>query len=58
MALFGKHLALYAHDAAAAEQLIKTGLAPAPTGPNASELAAWTNVARVLLNLHETITRM
>ncbi len=57
MTLFGKHLALYAGDGAAAEQLIKTGQAPQTADVNASELAAWTNVARVILNLHETITR-
>ena len=57
MTLFGKHLALYAGDGAAAEQLIKTGQAPPAVDVNASELAAWTNVARVILNLHETITR-
>jgi hypothetical protein len=28
-----------------------------PTDLNVSELAAWTSVARVILNLHETITR-
>lgn len=57
MALFGKHLALYANDAAAAEQLVKAGLAPVTKDVNVSELAAWTSVARVILNLHETITR-
>jgi len=57
MTLFGKHLALYAGDGAAAEQLIKTGQAPPAADVNASELAAWTSVARVILNLHETITR-
>ena len=57
MALFGKHLALYANDAPAAEQLVKAGLAPAAKDVNVSELAAWTSVARVILNLHETITR-
>jgi hypothetical protein len=57
MTLFGKHLALYTADSAAAEQLVKTGIAPAAADVNTSELAAWTNVARVILNLHETITR-
>ena len=38
-------------------RLLTTGVAPAPDGLDAAELAAWTNVARVLLNLHETITR-
>jgi hypothetical protein len=33
------------------------GIATPPTGGEAVELAAWTTVARVLLNLDETITR-
>lgn len=39
-----------------AAKLLTTGLRPAPKG-DASELAAWTSVCRVALNLHETITR-
>ena len=38
-------------------KLIKVGLAPAPKDADANELAAWTQVCRVILNLHETITR-
>jgi hypothetical protein len=30
---------------------------PVPRDLNISEVAAWTSVARVVLNLHETITR-
>lgn len=55
--LLDKHLAGYAKDTAAAEALLKTGAAPDAANLNQSELAAWTHVARVLLNLHETITR-
>jgi hypothetical protein len=43
-----------------AEKLLKIGLAPTPPAKNAPdpvEHAAWTNLARVLLNAHETITR-
>ena len=40
-----------------ARKLIHVGIAPAPTGENEAELAAWTSVCRVVLNLHETITR-
>jgi hypothetical protein len=40
-----------------AEKLLKTGVAPPSTGHDPIELAAWTNIARVILNLHETITR-
>jgi hypothetical protein len=39
-----------------ASKLLMTGLRPAPKG-DASELAAWTSLCRVALNLHETITR-
>jgi len=55
--LLDGHLAAYRADPPAAEALLKTGLAPTPEGVDKPELAAWTHVARVLLNLHETITR-
>ncbi len=56
-ALFAKHFADYQKDTAAAEEFLQTGAATTPANLNKSELAAWTHVARVLLNLHETITR-
>lgn len=56
-ALFRQHLADYQKDPGAAAELLKTGLAPTPAGLDKCELAAWTHVSRVLLNLHETITR-
>ncbi|HAV61933.1 MAG TPA: hypothetical protein DCY13_06170, partial [Verrucomicrobiales bacterium] len=52
-----KHAAEYAADRESAEALLKVGLKPAPAGSDAAELATWTSVARVILNLHETITR-
>ena len=55
--LFEKRLAAYRGDAKAADDLLKVGFAPAPGNLDKAELAAWTHVARVLLNLHETITR-
>ena len=55
--LLDKHLADYRANPAAARALISTGVAPTPEGLDAAELAAWTHVARVLLNLHETVTR-
>jgi hypothetical protein len=55
--LHGKHLAQYRADRKAAEELLRVGEQPAPPDIDAAELAAWTSVARVLLNLHETITR-
>ena len=39
-----------------AARLLHVGLAPAPA-VDPVEFAAWTNVCRVILNLHETITR-
>ncbi len=38
-------------------RMVRVGNAPAPTGVDPVELAAWTEVCRVILNLHETITR-
>ncbi len=57
MPLLRKHIEQYKADPAAAESLLKTGLTAVPTDVDKSELAAWTHVSRVLLNLHETITR-
>ncbi|MHB1080946.1 MAG: PSD1 and planctomycete cytochrome C domain-containing protein [Prosthecobacter sp.] len=56
-ALFAQQFADYQKEPAAATELLKTGAAPVPPNLNSSELAAWIHVARVLLNLHETITR-
>jgi Protein of unknown function (DUF1553)/Protein of unknown function (DUF1549)/Planctomycete cytochrome C len=56
-ALLGKLRAVYHDDPEAAKKLTRVGLAPVPAGIDESELAAWTNVCRVVLNLHETITR-
>jgi len=56
-ALYQKHHDEYVADAAAARQVLKVGYAPPPSDIDAAELAAWTSVARVILNLHETITR-
>jgi Protein of unknown function (DUF1553)/Protein of unknown function (DUF1549)/Planctomycete cytochrome C len=55
--LLDKHLTDYRAKPAAAHALISTGFAPMPEGLDAAELAAWTHVARVILNLHETVTR-
>jgi len=40
-----------------AQRLLAVGLRPIPTDVNRGELAAWTIVARALLNLSETLTR-
>ena len=44
-------------DVPAASKLVQVGNAPAPKNVPAAELAAWTEVCRVILNLQETITR-
>ncbi len=49
--------AAYEANPRAASALLKIGTAPRPKDADASELAAWTAVCRILLNLSETITR-
>ncbi|MHB9005538.1 MAG: PSD1 and planctomycete cytochrome C domain-containing protein [Limisphaerales bacterium] len=56
-ALLDKHRAEYRRDPAAATAYLQVGATPPAGGHDPAELAAWTNVARTLLNLHETITR-
>ncbi|MFL5342522.1 MAG: PSD1 and planctomycete cytochrome C domain-containing protein [Gemmataceae bacterium] len=55
--LLAKHRAEFAADKAAATKLIAVGDWPHPKDVDAAELAAWTSLCRVVLNLHETITR-
>jgi hypothetical protein len=55
--LFAKQLSDYKKEPGDAEALLQTGLAPVPAEIEKSELAAWTHVARVVMNLHETVTR-
>ncbi len=56
-ALLGKHRAAFHLRPADAAAAVKQGQAkPVDEGTN-EELAAWLSVARVILNLHETITR-
>jgi hypothetical protein len=52
-----KHTEQYKADPAAARALLGIGDSPTPSDIDSAELAAWTSVARVLLNLHETISR-
>jgi hypothetical protein len=52
-----KNRAVYQADAPATEAVLKSGEAPVPAPVDKAELAAWMHVARVLLNLHESITR-
>lgn len=55
--LLQSHLDEYKSDATAANELLTVGAKPTPADLDKSELAAWTSVARTILNLHETITR-
>ncbi|MFT5522306.1 MAG: hypothetical protein ACI9HK_000249 [Pirellulaceae bacterium] len=55
--VFHKHLEQYKADGAAAKQLLSIGYRPMPSDIDLSEVAAWASVARVILNLHETISR-
>jgi Protein of unknown function (DUF1553)/Protein of unknown function (DUF1549)/Planctomycete cytochrome C len=57
MDLHDKHATEYARDRNAAEKLLHIGARAVPGDLDPRELAAWTSVARVILNLHETITR-
>ncbi len=52
-----RHLKQYQGDTGAAEALLKIGSKPANPKQDKAELAAWTSIARIVLNLHETITR-
>lgn len=54
--LYRENREKYRQDSAAAKALAASGL-PIPDGLDAAELAAWTVVANVLLNLDETITK-
>ena len=55
--IYQRQRAKFQKDATAARQLAATGDAGAPGDVDVSELAAWTAVGNVLLNLDETITK-
>ena len=55
--LLEKHRNEYRADPEAVASLLSIGQAPQSSGHNASDLAAWTSLARVVLNLPEVITR-
>ncbi len=55
--LFGEQRAYYSENPKQAEALLDIGLWSNPEGLDPVNHAAWTAVARVLLNLHELITR-
>jgi len=55
--LVAKHLDEYRKDGAAAKEVLGAGSPPLDATLDPGELAAWTSVARTILNLHEMITR-
>jgi hypothetical protein len=55
--LLEENLKIYRNDPKAAAELLSVGMSRVPDSLDKAELAAWTHIARVLLNLHETITR-
>ncbi len=55
--LHGESLAHFKADPNAANALLKIGDSPTPRNANVVDLAAMSNVARVIMNLHEVITR-
>ncbi len=57
MNLLTRHYNQYAENPGAARALLSAGQSPIPADIDPAELAGWTSLARVLLNLHETITR-
>ncbi len=57
VALFQTEHDHYRRDAKAAQELAAEPLGPLPAGMNADELAAWTVVANVLLNLDGVLTK-
>jgi hypothetical protein len=57
LALYRESVEKYRKDPAAAQAMAKSGLPEPPKELDTAELAAWTVVANVLLNLDETITK-
>ena len=55
--LYSDELERFRKDHAAAEKMATSQLGPLPTGMDTSEMAAWTVVANILLNLDETISK-
>jgi uncharacterized protein DUF1553/uncharacterized protein DUF1549/cytochrome c len=55
--LLQKHLDEFKKDPDGAKKLLAVGIAPLSSGIDPAELAAWTSVARAILNSHEAVTR-
>ena len=57
LGMLAKHRKEYSEKPDEAKKLLAVGEVKVPADTNPIELAAWTSVCRVVLNLHETITR-
>jgi mono/diheme cytochrome c family protein len=57
LAAYKDHLATYTHDSAKANQLISVGESRPDANLHPNELAAWTMIANLLLNLDEVINK-
>ena len=57
MNVYGKHLVMFQADTDSARSLVAVGNATTPTQVDVAEHAAWTSIARIIFNLHESITR-
>ena len=57
MQTYAKHLAEYQANVEAAQKLIRVGDSEPNESLNPSELAAWTMIANLLMNLDETVTK-
>ena len=55
--VLAKHLNTYKQNPQAADEYLSVGRRVTPENVDKSELAAWTSISRIILNLHETITR-
>lgn len=55
--LYESEQARFVAEAEGARRFVAVGERPVPADLEVTELAAWTSVARTVLNLHETITR-
>jgi hypothetical protein len=49
--------AYFRQNTAGAKRLVSVGISPAPRSQDTAELAAWTSVARAILNKHELLMR-
>tara|TARA_R110002072_G_scaffold13481_3_gene56967 strand:- start:34204 stop:37128 length:2925 start_codon:yes stop_codon:yes gene_type:complete len=56
-AVYESNLKRFIADDQAARSFLSVGESSAPAEGNVAETAAWASVARVILNLHETVTR-